>query len=170
MGKVLPLLFLAYIVSILNTWKLDISGKEGYVIHNIVKSLIYTSNVNLFLVGYTILFLVRGTISKKSYWLLDIFIKKLIKLNKWVTFINYHIITRNYFHHYIEGIFGTVKIIINNKFITVCRFHVYYHASFNWIQMLTLTFYLYYTFNFFVIHDHSYIFCPLFISNLMLIL
>ena len=91
MGKILPLLFFAYIISLLKTWEQDITSKEGYVIHNIFKSLIYASNVNLFLVSYTILFLARGTISKNSHWLFDFFIKKLIKLNKWVTFINYQL-------------------------------------------------------------------------------
>ena len=76
-------------ISILNRWELDIAGKEGYVIGNIFKSLIYSSNVDFFLVSYTILFLVKGTISKNSYQLFDTFIKKLTKLNKCVRFIIY---------------------------------------------------------------------------------
>ena len=113
-GKIFPLLFFVHICSLLNTWKLDINSIE-YVIHSIFKPLTYANSINSFFV--------RGTKCKIAMGYLVFLLEKHICI--------YHLFTIiNSLQEYFEAKLYTIEIIINNKVITVCRCHSYYHAKF----------------------------------------
>ena len=49
MGKIFPMLFLAYMCYFINTWELEVNGKVGYVIQHISKQLTDANSFNLIL-------------------------------------------------------------------------------------------------------------------------
>ena len=53
MGKIFPIMFLAYMCSFINTWELEVYGKVGYVIHSISKLLTDANSFNLVFVSGT---------------------------------------------------------------------------------------------------------------------
>ena len=53
MGKIFPILFLAYMCYFINPWELELKAKIGYVIHSISKLLTEVNSFNLVFVRGT---------------------------------------------------------------------------------------------------------------------
>ena len=90
MGKIF-LVFLAYMHSFINAWKLEVYGKVGFVIHSIFELLTDANSFNLVLVrgtnhkitiGYLVFLL--GKHSKCIYHLLQISILPYMELISWL--------------------------------------------------------------------------------------
>ena len=78
MGKIFPILFLAYTYYFINTWEMEVNGKVGYVIQHVSEHLTDVNSFNLIFV--------KGTNLKITITYL-IFLLEKHKFNVYIFFI-----------------------------------------------------------------------------------